>query len=238
MTEIGHLWRELASTPLAGLLMTLAVYAGCYRLYRRSGLKPILNPVFTSASILVLLLLACGLDHDTYFRGAQVVHLLLGPAVVALAVPLFNLFDKVREAALPITVAIVSGALTAAASAVGIAWLLGASEETLLSIAPKSVTAPVAMGIAQEIGGEPSLTAVLVILTGMLGAAIATATLDLVRIRDQRARGLAIGVTAHGQGTALALQVDATAGAFAGLAMGLTALASAALLPLLAGLIW
>jgi putative effector of murein hydrolase len=158
--------------------------------------------------------------------------------VVALAVPLFTVFDKMREATLPIAVAVLTGAITAAGSAVGIAWLCGASPETVRSIASKSVTAPVAMSIAHDIGGVSSLTAVFVILTGMFGAAVATWTLDLVGIEDPKARGLAIGVTAHGQGTALALQVDATSGAFAGLGMGLTALASAALLPTLAKLLW
>ena len=238
MSTLKEALLQMASSPLAGLSLTLAVYAGCYRIYRRSGLKPILNPVFSAASILVIILWASGIGYDVYFRGAELVHFLLGPAVVALAIPLFSLIDKMREASLPIAVAVLSGAITAAGSAVGIAWLCGASQELMRSIGPKSVTAPVAMSIAQDIGGVPSLAAVFVILTGMFGAAVATWTLDLVRIHDPKARGLAIGVTAHGQGTALALQVDQTSGAFAGLGMGLTALASAALLPTLAKLLW
>jgi len=238
MSNVGDVLIQLASSPLGGLLLTLAVYAGCYRIYRRSGLKPIFNPVFSAASILVLLLLASGVEYQAYFRGAQLIDFLLGPAVVALAVPLFTMLDKMREATLPIAGAVLSGAITASGSAVGIAWLCGASAETLRSIAPKSVTAPVAMSIAQDIGGVPSLAAVFVILTGMFGAAVATWTLDLARIDDPKARGLAIGVTAHGQGTALALQVDPTSGAFAGLGMGLTALASATLLPMLAKIFW
>ena len=238
MSNVRDVLIQLASSPLGGLLLTLAVYAGSYRIYRRSGLKPIFNPVFSAAFILVLLLLASGVEYQAYFRGAQLIDFLLGPAVVALAVPLFTMLDKMREATLPIAGAVLSGAITASGSAVGIAWLCGASAETLRSIAPKSVTAPVAMSIAQDIGGVPSLAAVFVILTGMFGAAVATWTLDLARIDDPKARGLAIGVTAHGQGTALALQVDPTSGAFAGLGMGLTALASATLLPMLAKIFW
>jgi predicted murein hydrolase (TIGR00659 family) len=238
MSNVRQALLQLTSAPLAGLSLTLGVYAGCHWIYRRSGLKPILNPVFSAALILVVLLLLSGVEYEAYFRGAQFIDFLLGPAVVALAVPLFTVFDKMREATLPIAVAVLTGAITAAGSAVGIAWLCGASAETVRSIASKSVTAPVAMSIAHDIGGVPSLTAVFVILTGMLGAAVATWTLDLVGIEDPKARGLAIGVTAHGQGTALALQVDATSGAFAGLGMGLTALASAALLPTLAKLLW
>jgi predicted murein hydrolase (TIGR00659 family) len=229
---------QLASSPLTGLALTIAVYAGCYRVYRRSGLRPILNPVFSAASILVVVLLASGIEYETYFRGAQLVHFLLGPAVVALAIPLFGLIGKMRETSLPITIAVLAGVITAAGSAIGIAWLCGASQEIVRSIGPKSVTAPVAMSIAQDIGGLSSLAAVFVILTGMFGAAVATWTLDLLRIQDPKARGLAIGVAAHGQGPALALQVDQTTGAFAGLGMGLTALVGAALLPTLAKLLW
>jgi len=131
-------------------------------------------------------------------------------------------------------VSVIAGSATAAASAVAIARALGASRETLLSLAPKSVTTPIAMGIAEQIGGLPSLTAVLVILTGMTGAMLGTWTLNLLRIGDWRARGLAVGVAAHGIGTARAILVHPVAGAFAGLAMGLNGVATALLLPLLA----
>ena len=238
MTSLNEALTELRSSSLTGLALTLAVYLVCYKIYRRSGLSPILNPVFTASVILVSLLLTMRIDYFAYFHGAQLIHFLLGPAVVALAVPLFSLMSNMRELSAPIAVAVLTGAVTAATSAVGIAWLCGASQNVLRSIAPKSVTAPVAMSIAQDMGGTPSLAAVFVVLTGMFGAAVATWTLNLVRIFDPKARGLAIGVTAHGQGTALALQVDQTAGAFAGLGMGLTALMSAVLLPALAKLLW
>jgi predicted murein hydrolase (TIGR00659 family) len=161
------------------------------------------------------------------------VHFLLGPATVALAIPLYRQFDRVRRSALALVVSLISGSLTAIGTAVGLGWLLGASRETLLSLAPKSVTAPVAMGITEQLGGLPSLTAVLVILTGILGAVIGPMVLNLLRIRDWRARGLALGTASHGIGTARALQVNELAGAFSGLAMGLNALATAILLPVL-----
>jgi putative effector of murein hydrolase len=162
----------------------------------------------------------------------------LGPATVALAVPLYNNLKEMRRAALPMGVALVVGSLTASATAVGTAWLLGASRDTLASLAPKSVTTPIAMGIAEEIGGLPSLTAVLVILTGIIGAVVTTYTLDALRIRDWRARGFATGLAAHGIGTARALQLNDAAGAFSSLAMGLNGLATAILLPLLIRLIF
>ncbi|MEX0760267.1 MAG: LrgB family protein [Tistlia sp.] len=233
-----RIWVYLAETPLLGLTVTLSAYLAGDWLYRRAGLNPLANPVLIAVILLVGLLLVTGTDYPTYFEGAQFVHFLLGPATVALAVPLYRQFRAVKREALPLLLALLCGSLTAAGSAVAIAWALGASLETLLSLAPKSVTTPVAMGIAEQIGGLPSLTAVLVILTGIAGAVLAPHTLNLLRIRDWKARGFALGVTAHGIGTARALQIDEVAGAFSGLAMGLNALATAALLPLLIRLLF
>ena len=165
-------------------------------------------------------------------------HFLLGPATVALAVPPYRNFQAVRRSAAQVVAAVVGGSAVAAASAVATAWLLGASRETLLSLAPKSATTPVAMAVAERIGDLPSLTAVLVILTGIVGATLGSWPLNAVRVRDWRARGLAMGVASHGIGTARALTVNDTAGAFASLAMGLNALATAVLLPLLYRLVF
>jgi predicted murein hydrolase (TIGR00659 family) len=189
--------------------------------------------VLLSIVAIVAVLAATGTSYQTYFDGAQFVHFLLGPATVALAIPLYRQFEKVRRSAVAVVVSIVAGSLTAAVSAVGIAWLLGGSREALASLAPKSVTTPVAMGIAEQFGGLPSLTAALVIITGILGAIAGPFVLDLLRVRSMSARGLAMGTASHGIGTARALQVSEVAGAFSGLAMGLNALATALLLPLL-----
>ena len=150
-----------------------------------------------------------------------------------MAIPLYRQFARVRRSAVALLTSIVAGSLTASVSAMAIAWALGASRDTIISIAPKSVTAPVAMGISEQLGGLPSLTAALVILTGILGAMIGPGILNLLRITDWAARGVAIGTASHGIGTARALQVNEVAGAFSGLAMGLNAIATALLLPLL-----
>ncbi len=231
--EFHRIWVYLAQTPLLGLTVTLVAYQCGVWIYRRLGLNPLANPVLWAVLALVGLLWLTGTDYRTYFEGAQFVHFLLGPATVALAVPLYENFRQVRRTAVPLVVALIAGSATASASAIGIGWILGATRETLLSLAPKSVTTPIAMGIAEKTGGLPSLTAVLVILTGILGAVLATWTLNLLRIRDWRVRGFAIGVAAHGIGTARAFQVNEVAGAFASLAMGLNGLATAVLLPLL-----
>lgn len=236
--NLAEIWVYLSASPLLALTLTLVAYQIGHWIYRRGNLNPLLNPVLIAVILLVGLLLATDTDYPTYFAGAQFVHFLLGPATVALAIPLYRQFQQVRRSAGAMLLALTAGSVTASVTAVGVAWLLGASERTLLSLAPKSVTTPVAMGISQELGGLPSLTAVAVILSGIIGAMLTTSTLNLLKIRDWRIRGFATGVAAHGIGTARALQVNEVAGAFSGLAMGLNALATAVLLPVLYRLIF
>ncbi len=233
MRNIQQVWVYLSATPLLHLTMTLVAYQFSLFVYRRGRLSPLLNPVLLSLILIVSVLYTTGTSYDVYFDGAQFVHFLLGPATVALAIPLYRQFDKVRRSAIALLVSISMGSITAAASAVAIGWLLGGSEQALVSLAPKSVTAAVAMGITEQLGGLPSLTAVLVISTGILGAMVGPYLLDLLRIKNEAARGLAMGTASHGIGTARAMQVNEVAGAFAGLAMGLNALATAVLLPLI-----
>lgn len=233
MNELQKIWVYLSASPLLHLTLTLIAFQIGNFIYRRSGLNPLCNPVMLAVIAIVGVLLMTGTRYDTYFEGAQFVHFLLGPATVALAIPLYRQFDRVRKSAVAIFVSLICGSLTAAVSAVGIAFVLGAGEMSLISIAPKSVTAPIAMGIVEQFGGLPSLTAVLVILTGVLGAMLGPFVLNLMGIKDWQARGFALGTASHGIGTARALQVNEVAGAFSGLAMGLNALATAILLPIL-----
>ncbi len=233
MTEFRDIWVYLAASPLLHLALTLVAFKAGVMIYSRLGANPLFNPVLIAVAIVVSVLLATGTTYQTYFQGAQFVHFLLGPATVALAVPLYRQLERVRRSGPAIIASILLGSLTAAASAVAIAWLLGGHHEALASIAPKSATAPVAMGIAEQLGGLPSLTAVLVILTGVLGAMLGPPLLNRLGVKDGAARGLALGVASHGIGTAQALQASEVAGAFAGLAMGLNALATAVLVPIL-----
>jgi predicted murein hydrolase (TIGR00659 family) len=232
--NLEELWVYLAATPLLGLTATLLAYLFAYRIYEAARFSPLANPVAIAVAFLVALLVVTGTPYRTYFEGAQFVHFLLGPATVALAIPLYDQRAKLRRLWLPLMLGLAAGAVTAIVSAVVIAWLLGASRETLLSLAPKSVTTPIAMGIAEKIGGLPSLTAVFVILTGMTGAIIARPLMTALGITAHPTRGFAVGVAAHGIGTARAFQVSEEMGAFAGLAMGLTALLTAFIAPLLA----
>lgn len=232
-TSLQEIWVYLAASPLLALTLTLVAYQAGAWLHKKSGGNPLVNPVLIAVGTIVCLLTITDTDYGTYFEGAQFVHFLLGPATVALAIPLYRQVQQVRNSLLAICVAVVSGSVTAALSAVGIGWLLGASEQTLLSLAPKSATTPVAMGISEQLGGLPSLTAAAVILTGIIGAICGSELLKLFHITDSRATGLAMGVASHGIGTARALQINEVAGAFSGLAMGLNALATAILIPLI-----
>ncbi len=233
MNDLRQLWVYLSASPLLHLTLTLVAFQVGLAIHTRLGGNPLANPVLIAVAAIVTLLMLTGTSYGTYFEGAQFVHFLLGPATVALAIPLYRQFAAVRRSAVAILVSILAGSLTAAASAVAIAWMFGASRDSLVALAPKSVTAPVAMAITRELGGLPSLTAALVILTGITGAMLGPILLNRLGVTDWQARGLAIGTASHGIGTARALQVNEVAGAFSGLAMGLNAIATAILLPLL-----
>jgi predicted murein hydrolase (TIGR00659 family) len=235
--DLAQIWVYLSTSPLLGLAATLVAYQASIWIYEKAGRPAILNPIPLAIAIIVGFLLATGTDYRTYFDGAQFVHFLLGPATVALAVPLYNQLPLLLRVWPAVLAVVLTGALVAAASAVGIVWALGGSDRIMLSLAPKSVTIPIAMGVSERIGGIPSLTAVMVMLTGLFGAMVGGWILDRAKVTDPAARGLALGISAHGVGTVRAFQENETAGAFAGMAIGLTGLVTAILVPILIGLI-
>jgi predicted murein hydrolase (TIGR00659 family) len=228
-----RLWVYLQTAPLFWLTATLGAYLIADALARAVDRHPLANPVLISVALVAVLLKISATDYQTYFNGAQFVHFLLGPATVALAVPLYRNLALVRENLLPMAAALVVGALVAIVSAVVIAAALGAPRVVLISLAPKSVTAAVAMAVSERAGGLPSLTAALVILTGVIGAVVVTPMMNALRIRDYAARGFAAALASHGIGTARAFTVDPLAGAFAGIAMGLNAVATPIMVPLI-----
>jgi len=229
--RLADVWVYLAQSPLLWLALTVAAYGVADLVHRRLGRAAVANQVLIAVLLLLLVLTVSDTRYATYFEGAQFVHFLLGPATVALAVPLQREMARVRARAIPLSLAVLAGSATAIVTAVGTAWLLGASRPTLVSLAPKSTTTPIAMGIAEKLGGLPSLTAALVILTGILGAVAGPAVLRRVGVRDAAATGFAMGVASHGIGTARAFQLDERAGAFSGLGMGLNALVTSLILP-------
>ncbi|EHM01918.1 TIGR00659 family protein [Acetobacteraceae bacterium AT-5844] len=231
--DLSEIWVYLAREPLSALTVTLLAWLAALRLQRLLHRHPLANPVLLAVAIIAGGLLATGVDYRSYFQGAQFVHFLLGPATVALAVPLHRQWSNMRAAILPALIAIVLGGAFAGMAGVGLAMALGGTPEVLASLAPRSVTTPVAMSIAERLGGLPSLTAVVVLSSGVVGAAVGPLVLNWVRVTDWRARGLAMGTASHGIGTARALSVNVTAGVFSGLAMGFNAVATAIWLPLL-----
>lgn len=233
MDNLTQTWVYLNASPLFHLTLTLCAYQVAAWLFEKTGRTALLNPVLVAVLLIVAVLVGTGTDYATYFDGAQFVHFLLGPATVALAIPLYRQWHHVRRSALAIVVSLGMGSIAAAGAAVATVWLLDGSQTLMATIAPKSVTAPVAMGISEQLGGLPSLTAVLVIVSGIFGAMFGPLLMNLVGVKDWRARGLAMGTSSHGIGTARALSVNETAGAFSGLAMGLNALATALLLPVI-----
>jgi len=228
-----RIWVYLQTTPLFWLTATLLAFYVADQLSAWARRRPLVNPVLIAVALVAILLKLSNTDYQTYFNGAQFVHFLLGPATVALAVPLYNNLAMVRRNLLPMAAALLVGATVAIVSAVAIAAALGAPKPALISLAPKSVTAAVAMAVSEALGGLPSLTATLVIATGILGAIMVTPLMNLLRIRDHAAQGFAAGLASHGIGTARAFTVDPVAGVFAGVAMGLNAVATPVLAPLI-----
>ncbi len=232
MTAVADIWVYLSRDPLFGLTATLLAYLAADRVYRALSLHPLANPVLWAVVLLAALLWATGIPYERYFEGAQFIHVLLGPATVALAVPLYRALGMLRQCWRAVAVALPAAVLVASLGAIGLGLAFGASEATIASLAPKSVTTPIAMGISERIGGLPSLTAVLVILTGLVGAVLGPPLLSALRVRDPAARGLALGAAAHGVGTARAFNESPETGAHASLAMGLAGVLTAVLLPL------
>ena len=233
MTDFVQLWVYLSATPLFGLTATLVAYVAAQAAYQRSGQAPWANPVAWTVLALALLLTLSGTPYPTYFSGAQFIHFLLGPAVVALAWPLWQRRAQLRRQGAALLVAALAGGAASALSAVTIGWAFGLPDDVLRSLLPKSVTAPVAMGIAEQIGGIPALAAMFALLSGLVGALSAKYLFDALGQRSPAVRGFALGTTSHGIGAARALQVHPEAGAYAGIALGLQALLGALLIPLL-----
>jgi len=234
MTEFVQLWVYLSSTPLFGLTATLVTYVLAHAVYDFFDRAPWANPVLWSVLVLGAVLLATHTPYPSYFAGAQFVHVLLGPAVVALAWPLWLRRAELRTRGVALLVAALLGGGAAAGSAVALAWAFGLPQDVMLSLAPKSVTAPVAMGIADRLGGIPALAAVFAVITGMVGALSAKYLFDLLGIRDWAVRGFALGTASHGIGAARAMQVHPDAGAYAGIALGLQVLVASLLMPVVA----
>ncbi|MBI3045115.1 MAG: LrgB family protein [Betaproteobacteria bacterium] len=228
---IHEIWVYLSGSPLLALVLTLAAYQIGVMIYERAGLHPLANPVLIAVTLIAATITAIDMPYPKYFEGAQFVHFLLGTATVSLAVPIYKGLPSLRGRLLPLAAALLGGGVTSIVTAVALARLLGADETVVGGLYAKSLTAPIAMGVAERIGASPTLTAVFTVTTGILGAALGRFVLDAVRCREWWQRGFAIGVAAHGIGTSRAFSVHPQAGAYAGLAMGLHGVIGAIAIP-------
>lgn len=238
MTEpASELWSFLPAEPLLWLVLTLGLYGLALGIYNWAKRSPFLHPAVLCLLVLIPLLLLSETTYADYFAGAQYLHMLLGPAIVALAIPVFDQRALIRRLWLPILSACMVGGTVAMVSAVGLTLALGGGSELALAMAPKSVTTPMAIGIAEQIGAAPALAAGIVLLTGVSGCILAPLLFRWFPNTDAAAQGFAIGIAAHGFGTAQALQTSALMGAMAGLAMALTGVFTAFVLPLFVSLL-
>jgi predicted murein hydrolase (TIGR00659 family) len=227
------MWQHFQVFPVLWLVVTLAVFLLASWINAKAGKTPFLHPVLVSLSLIIVVLKVTETEYTTYMEGGRYIHLLLGPAVVALAVPLYDNLATVKKLLVPLLVGCVSGAVIASASAIAIGAWFGLNDQILLTLAPKSVTSPIAIAIAEKVGGYPSLAAGLVLITGAMGCLIAPLVYKVLRIRDESVKGFVLGVGAHAMGTAYAFEYGMVAGAFGGLAMGMTGAFTAFMLPLL-----
>ena len=222
----------LTHHPLFAIALTLAAFLIAAWLYRRSGWL-VLQPVLVSVTLIVATLLLFGVDYATYRAGAEPVAWLLGPATVALAVPLQHNIKRIRQLFWPVMITLTAGGVLSVALTLAIGWAMGADWSVVMSLAPKFVTMPIAMPVAAQIGGVASLAAVMVMLTGVIGTAMGPLLLRWAGVDHPAARGLSYGINAHAIGTAHALQEGEECGAFAALAMSLLGVFVALLLPII-----
>jgi putative effector of murein hydrolase len=233
-TEIATAIRDIANVPLWGLLATLIAYRVGTGVQRVAKGHPLANPVLVAVLILVTILAAAHIPYPLYFESAQYVHLLLGPATVALAIPMYRNMHHIRSTARSLVPALVAGSVSTAATAMLISRWAGAEPVVTSSLIAHSATTPIAMSISRTVGGDPALTATFTLFTGITGALLVGAVMKFLRIVDMRAHGLAAGTAGHGLATARMLMVSETAGAFGGLAIGLNGILTAVIAPLLA----
>ncbi len=233
---IVHLWTPLAATPLLWLAMTIGAYLTGRLVQRMCGGSAFASSVLIAIILVSAMVLATGTSYPAYFAGAQFINFLLGPATIALAIPLAKNLTHVRSNLHGIGLALFAGSVTSIISGAAIVWLLGGTRIVALSMAPKAVTTPIAMAVSQQIGGVPALTAALAILGGIVAAIIGQQMLHCFRIRDWRVHGLTAGVAGSGIAAAQVASRNELGAAFAALGIGLNGLLTAVLVPFLAAL--
>ena len=230
--KLYSIWIYLQAEPLFWLTLTIGSYLIADFIYRKSNLFPLLNPVAISVLLVSLILIFFNIQYERYFEGAKFIHFLLGPATVALAVPIYKKWDLIVINSKAIFISLLIGSIFAILVTYLLALYFELPKELILSLLPRSVTAPIAMGISEIIGGIPSLTAIITLITGVIGASLGIFVFDLMKLKNMDARGFSLGLASHGIGTARAMSKNKNAGVFAAVGMGLSGLVTSILVPL------
>ena len=214
------------------LTLTIGSYLIADFIYRKSNLFPLLNPVALSVLLVSLILILFNIQYERYFDGAKFIHFLLGPATVSLAIPIYRKWDLIVSNSKAILISLILGSFFAIFITYVLSLQFKLQEELIFSLLPRSVTAPIAMGISEIIGGIPSLTAIITLITGVVGASLGVFVFDLMKLKKMEARGFSLGLASHGIGTARAMSRDKNAGVFAAVGMGLSGLITSIIVPL------
>ena len=238
LPPIHEIWVYLAGSPLLALVLTLGAYTVGLHIYERTQRHPLANPVLMALVLVSIALQVLDMPYAKYFEGAQFVHFLLGTATVALAIPIYKGWSSLQGRMGVLVLALVAGGVTSIASAIGVLMLFGSETVLMQAMLAKSVTAPIAMGVAERVGASPTLTAVFAVSTGILGAMLGRFVLNIMGVRAWWQRGFALGVAAHGIGTSRAFSVHPQAGTYASLGMGLHGIAGAVWIPLVVQWWW
>ena len=222
--------------PIFLLAVTFGLFFGAKWLQKRTGLM-LLNPILLTMALLIILLKWSGISYETYSEGGHLIEFWLRPAVVALGVPLYLQLETIKKQLLPILLSQLVGCIVGVVSVVLIARWLGAPQEIIYSLAPKSVTTPIAMEVTNTLGGIPSLTAAVVVCVGLLGGILGMKTMQITHIGSPMAQGLSLGTAAHAVGTSTAMDISSKYGAFASLGLTLNGILTALLTPTILSLL-
>ena len=231
--NIDALIEYITSTPLTWLLLTLGAFKFGIVVYEKSNKQVLLQPIIVSYLIIMSVILFTGTTYEEYFKGVEIIHFFLGPATVALALPLYNNLKYIKSLFIPIMITLVVAGVFSILIAVGLLYVLGAELPTILSMTTKSITAPIAIITSEQIGAIPSLAVGFVIITGIIGALLGTTLFKMLKIKHDTSKGFALGLISHGIGTARAIEISEKAAAFSALAMGLGGILTAIFLPLI-----
>jgi len=231
--NIEALTTYITTTPLIWLLITLGSFKLGIIIYERFNKNPLLQPIIISYFIIICALFMTGVSYEEYFKSVEIIHFFLGPATVALALPLYNNLKYIKSLFFPILITLLIAGTFSIVLAVFLLWVLGAQLPTILSMTTKSITAPIAIITSEQIGAIPSLAVGFVIITGIIGAVLGTTIFKLLNIKHDTSKGFALGVISHGIGTARAIEISQKAAAFSALAMGLSGIVTAIFLPLI-----